>query len=108
MEGPSHILRNGGLPTISTMDLALGNYAGPMGATMLLVILACALFLLHRRRIGVAAPLCFVGACLLIAFFCSRGWGRGLVHALEPPGRAGWRRPSMRWAAAAFCMRRCF
>lgn len=87
VEGPSHILRNGGLPTISTMDLALGNYAGPMGATMLLVILACALFLLHRRRIGVAAPLCFVGACLLIAFLFPRlgdvAWSMPWSHLAE-------------------------
>ena len=87
VEGPSHILRNGGLPTISTMDLALGNYAGPMGATMLLVILACALFLLHRRRIGVAAPLCFVGACLLVAFLFPRlgdvAWSMPWSHLAE-------------------------
>lgn len=71
-ESASHILRTGGLPDISTMDLFLGNYAGPMGATMLLVILACALFLLHRRRIGVVAPVVFVLSCAFVAFFFPR------------------------------------
>ena len=37
VESPSHMLREGGLPTIDTVDLVLGNYAGPMGTTVLLV-----------------------------------------------------------------------
>lgn len=71
-ESPSHTLRSGGLPTIGSVDLVLGNYAGPMGTTVLLVILACALFLLHRRRMGLVAPLCFVAACAFVAFFFPR------------------------------------
>ena len=66
VESPSHMLREGGLPTIDTVDLVLGNYAGPMGTTVLLVILACALFLIHRRRMGLVAPLCFIFACAFI------------------------------------------
>ncbi len=67
-ESPAHILKSGGLPNINLMDMLLGNYAGPMGSTMLLVIFACALFLLHRRRIGVMAPLVFMGTCFVVAF----------------------------------------
>ena len=72
VESPSHMLREGGLPTIDTVDLVLGNYAGPMGTTVLLVILACALFLIHRRRMGLVAPLCFIFACAFMAFFFPR------------------------------------
>lgn len=72
VESPSHMLREGGLPTIDSVDLVLGNYAGPMGTTVLLVILACALFLLHRRRMGLAAPLSFIAACAFLAFFFPR------------------------------------
>lgn len=71
-DSASQILREGGLPVIDNIDLLLGNYAGAMGATMLLVILACSLFLLHRRRIGVIAPLMFLIASGLIAFFFPR------------------------------------
>lgn len=59
-------------PTIDTVDLVLGNYAGPMGTTVLLVILACALYLIHRRRMGLVAPLCFIFACAFMAFFFPR------------------------------------
>ena len=72
VESPSHILRAGGLPMIDGVDLVLGNYAGPMGATMLLVIVACALYLIHRRRMGLVAPLCFLAACAAIAFLFPR------------------------------------
>lgn len=68
VESSSHILKSGGLPNISNMDLLLGNYAGPMGATMLLVILACALFLLHRKRMDLVTPAAFLIACFLVAF----------------------------------------
>lgn len=71
-ESPAHILQTGGLPNISNIDLLMGNYAGPMGATMMLVILACALFLLHRRRIGLMVPLLFIGTCFVIAFCLPR------------------------------------
>lgn len=68
----AHTLKTGGLPTINNIDLVLGNFAGPMGATMMLVIGACALFLLHRRRIGLLAPLVFLGTCFAVAFFFPR------------------------------------
>ena len=72
VDSPSHMLREGGLPTIDSVDLVLGNYAGPMGTTVLLVILACAVFLLHRRRMGLVVPLSFIFACAFIAFFFPR------------------------------------
>lgn len=68
VDSPAHILRTGGLPQIGTEDLLLGNYAGPMGATVLLVIAACALFLLHRKQIGLIVPLVFIATCFVGAF----------------------------------------
>ena len=70
--GISNTLKNGGLPIVSTMNLLLGDYAGPMGATAALVILSCALFLLVRRDIHLETPLCFVFVCALVAFFFPR------------------------------------
>ena len=72
VESSAHTLREGGLPTIGTLDLLLGNYAGPMGTVVLLVILACALYLLHRRQMGLAAPVSFILACAAVAFFFPR------------------------------------
>ena len=70
--GISNTLKNGGLPIVSTMNLLLGDYAGPRGATAALVILSCALFLLVRRDIHLETPLCFVLVCALVAFFFPR------------------------------------
>ncbi len=70
--GISETLKNGGLPTVNSFDLVLGDYAGPMGATAALVVLSCALFLLVRRDIHLETPLCFVLVCALVAFFAPR------------------------------------
>lgn len=68
----THTMKNGGLPTVGTMDLFLGNYAGPMGTTAALVILACALYLLVQKRISLPALVCFVAASAAVAFFFPR------------------------------------
>lgn len=70
--GISGTLKNGGLPTTDTWDLLLGNYAGPMGTTAILVIVACALFLLARRDIKLYTPLAFLLVAGAIAFFFPR------------------------------------
>lgn len=72
VESSAHTLKTGGLPTISTFNLVLGNYAGPMGATAVLVIGACAAFLWARKRITLTAPISFLLACALIAFVFPR------------------------------------
>ena len=94
VESSAHILQSGGLPNISTIDLVLGNYAGPMGATTLLVIAACALFLLHRRRIGVMVPAVFLASCFAIAFCFPR--------LAEIAFTAPWTHVATRLAAAKF------
>lgn len=75
VESPTHILREGGLPTLDDIDLVLGSYPGAMGTTMLLVIVACALYLLHRRSIRLAAPVAFLAASAIIAFLMPRTGG---------------------------------
>ena len=70
--GISTTLKNGGLPSVDGMDMLLGNYAGSIGTTALLVILACGLLLLVRRDIGLYAPLSFLAACAAIAFLFPR------------------------------------
>lgn len=68
VDSSDHALRAGGAPAISDLNLLLGNYAGAMGVTAALVILACSLYLLAQKRITPAAPLCFLGAAALVAF----------------------------------------
>lgn len=72
VQGPSFTLRAGGLPNIDTGSLLFGNYAGPMGVTAALVIVACAVFLLLRKRISPAATLSFLGVVAVITFLFPR------------------------------------
>ncbi len=72
VSGPAATLRAGALPTTSTMDLLLGNYAGPIGASCILIIAACAVYLFIKKRMSLVAPLTFLGVCVLITFLFPR------------------------------------
>lgn len=67
-ESFAHILRAGGVPNIPSLDLVLGNYAGPMGATFCIVIAAVAVYLLLKRRISFELPVAFLVTCGVISF----------------------------------------
>lgn len=68
----SFALNMGGVPKESILDLALGNTPGPMGATNLLVLVACLFFLLTRRTIKWQIPISFLATTSIIAFFFPR------------------------------------
>lgn len=66
------VLRNGGLPTMGSLNLLLGNFTGPLGATCGLVILACALFLLQRRHLDLISLLSFLASCAVFVWLFPR------------------------------------
>lgn len=72
LESAAHTLRAGGVPNVDTFDLILGNYAGPIGTTSVLIIIACAMYLWMRRDITLSLPLGFLLSCALVAFFYPR------------------------------------
>ena len=72
VQSASYTLKNGGTPRIDTLNLMLGNYAGPMGATAVVILVACALLLAVRRRIQWDAALPFLAACFAIAWLFPR------------------------------------
>lgn len=78
-QGAAYTLRIGGTPNISLFNLVLGNYAGPIGITSTLIIIACAMYLWMRKRITFAAPVSFMVVCTLIAFLFPRMGGIGLA-----------------------------
>lgn len=49
---PGAVLHAGGSPAINTMNTLLINYSGPIGATAILVIAACALYLVVHKTIA--------------------------------------------------------
>ena len=52
VEGMNATLRDGGLPSASTMNLLTGNVSAAVGTSAALVLMACGLFLLVRGRIS--------------------------------------------------------
>ncbi len=71
-EGPAATLKLGGKPDIELVDLLLGNFVGPMGATFGLIIVASFIFMIAHGEISWHVPVCFVGTCALIAFLFPR------------------------------------
>ena len=72
MEGSAYTLKLGGIPSIDWQELLLGNFAGPMGATHILVMATCLIFLLARKTVDWRIPLGFVLSAAVYSFFFAR------------------------------------
>lgn len=72
VNSPAFTLQLGGVPQLDLSDMALGNFVGPMGATNILVILACLLFLVFRKTIRWEMPVAFFVTAALFAFLFPR------------------------------------
>ncbi len=64
----SSFIKNGALPNLSALDIFVGNFSGPMGTTHILVLLVCAVCLLFRKSISLAATFGGIGSMALISF----------------------------------------
>jgi electron transport complex protein RnfD len=60
------------LNAVNVFDILSGNAAGPMGAGCGLLMVACFVFLLVRRRGALFAPLSFIASCALYAAIMPR------------------------------------
>ena len=78
---PASTLRVDGTPNIELLDTVLGNFAGPMGATFVLVLIACMFFLACRRSVCLHAVLPAFGIVLATALLFPR-LTTGLVNSL--------------------------
>lgn len=68
----AYALKVGGVPTTDLSDMLLGIVQGPMGATNILVILACLLYLSYRKTVRLVQPLCFLGTASVMAVLFPR------------------------------------
>lgn len=67
VQSPSAALNMGGVPVIDSMDMIFGNFSGPMGATNILVLIACLIFLIMRKTIRWHMPAIYLGVSALIS-----------------------------------------
>lgn len=81
-QNPAFVLKYGGLPTNDITEMALGNYPGPMGATNILVLLTCLVYLLFRRTVRWQLPLSFLATCAFVAFLFPRVGTDGVQSVL--------------------------
>ena len=98
IDGADMALRNGGLPSVSSLDLLLGNFAGPMGSTCVLVILACGLLLALRKDLDLVSSCSFLAACAVFVWLFPRLGG---VSAGLPWQNLGVRLTMLRYELAA-------
>ncbi len=66
-DGISNIIKFGGVPDVQSVDLLIGNYQGPLGATFCLVLLACLLLLIAHGTISWQVPLAYLASCCVWA-----------------------------------------
>lgn len=69
---PAAVLKSGLKPDVLPLDMLWGNIAGPMGATSILVICACGLYLFFKRTARWEITLFFLATAALIAAFFPR------------------------------------
>lgn len=71
-QSPAAVLKLGGVPSLDMVEMVLGNFAGPMGCTNILVVAACLLFLVVRGTVKWQMPLAFLISCAGFAFLFPR------------------------------------
>ncbi|MGI5966556.1 RnfABCDGE type electron transport complex subunit D [Anaerotruncus rubiinfantis] len=81
-QNPAFVLKLGGIPTNDITEMILGNYPGPMGATSILVIVACLGYLLFRGTVRWQLPIPFLAACAFVAFLFPRVGTNGVQSML--------------------------
>lgn len=85
VNGPAFTLSLGGLPQYRLLDMLLGNFPGPMGATNILVIAACLAYLSLRNTVRWEIPVFFLATAAVLALLFPRG---GLELGLDLAMRA--------------------
>lgn len=82
-DSPANALKRGGLPNISVLNSFIGNYAGPLGTTFTVVILAAAVLLLARKRISPIILFTFLISCSLVIILFPRVSDVSVFHMLR-------------------------
>jgi len=76
-------IKSGSMPYIDTLDLLLGNHAGAMGTSFILIIVAIAVYLLSSKRITWHTPVTFIVTCAVFALVFPRIYGVSRLYSLK-------------------------
>lgn len=79
---PAALLMSGGQSLYSPSELLLGEFPGPIGATPIVLLLACGLYLYVRRTISPLIILPYLVTCAALAAFFPRVSGGGTAGGI--------------------------
>ncbi len=85
VKSPAAQLMTGGATTYNENTLLLGNFPGPIGATAIAVLIACAVYLFSRRTASPWITLPYLAVCALSAVLFPRvvgGWQNSVLLEL--------------------------
>ena len=85
VKSPAAQLMTGGATTYNENTLLLGNFPGPIGATAIAVLIACAVYLFSRRTASPWITLPYLALCALSAVLFPRvvgGWQNSVLLEL--------------------------
>lgn len=72
MTSPTFVMKLNGTPQNDYMDMLLGNFAGPMGATGTLVLISCFIYLVVRKIASLKISGAYFVVTILMAFLFPR------------------------------------
>ncbi len=76
------VIKQGGLPNVTLIDLLLGNYASAMGTSFVLVIVAIGIYLVVTKRISFIIPATYLITYSLMSLLSPRIFGISLLDNL--------------------------
>ncbi len=59
-QSPAYSLSLGAVPDYNVLDMLLGSAPGPMGATNIIIIVACGIFLMVKKTVNWTTPVSFI------------------------------------------------
>lgn len=71
-QSPAYSLSLGAVPDYNILDMLLGSAPGPMGATNILVVAACGIFLIVKKAINWITPVSFIVPYALLCLLFPR------------------------------------
>ena len=71
-QSPAYSLSLGAVPDYGVLDMLLGSAPGPMGATNILVVVACGIFLVVKKAVNWLTPVSFLAPYIILCLLLPR------------------------------------